>query len=417
MNDFSQDNSSMVSFLDTALWEEMNTSRAWVYLNYPVTDAESFQAEELQPYPILLTGESVINHRTGINPKTNKVELSRVIMRHHREVEDPLNPYHPQHVDTVFVHELDESGFYQIIIFEKKGFDDTTVIGGHVQQEYKDTSGDWVEVERETNILRNGLRLDYLPIFPLNGQIDPVEPMLSNMVTKEVALYNKMSRRNHLLYGTASYTPVIIGGDLTDDDKDDIVDNGLGSWIFLDDSAAKAEILAAPTEALQDLDRAVQDAISEMARLGIRILAPEDGTATSGVALEIRNASQTSQLATLNNRVSEVMGTMIRVMVNWRYNTEYRDEDFEFTLSQDFNPAPLGEAWLRLVNDMYEAGTLPRSALINVLKSNDILGADYDDEEGLLEIEEDVAIVTPREQHESDMALALNPPEIKEESP
>ena len=153
-----------------------------------------------------------------------------------------------------------------------------------------------------------------------------------------------------------------------------------------------------------------------MTRLGIRILAPEDGTATSGVALEIRNASQTSQLATLNNRVSEVMGTMIRVMVNWRYSTEYRDEDFEFTLSQDFNPAPLGEAWLRLVNDMYEAGTIPRSALINVLKSNDILGADYDDEEGLLEIEEDVAIVTPREQHESDMALALNPIE-PEESP
>jgi hypothetical protein len=213
-----------------------------------------------------------------------------------------------------------------------------------------------------------------------------------------------MSRRNHLLYGTASFTPCIMSDDLTDNAKDDIVQAGLGSWIFLD-STSKVEILAAPTEALQDLDRSIEAAISEMARLGMRILAPEASSDQSGIALEIRNASQTSQLAAFNLRVSEAMRMVIIQMVNWRYNTEYNEDDFKFTLSADFNPAPIGEQWMRLISELYTEGTIPRSQLISVLKQNDILDADYDDEAGLQEIEEDVNILNPEQQYDQDMEM------------
>jgi hypothetical protein len=405
-NDIAQDNSSLVGFLDQAIWEELCTSRCWIYLNHPVADEDTFEPELLAPYPIILTGESVINYRTGLSKRTGKIELTRVIMRVFVEREDPNNEFHLETVDTVFVHELDESGLYVIRVFEKTNDhgSDAQVSAGKVVQDYTDGSNEWTEVATESNLLINGERIDYLPFYPLNGRIDAQEPMLSNLIVKELSLYNKMSRRNHLLYGTASYTPVITSDDLNDEAKDSIVDSGLGSWIFLS-SDANASILSAPTEALQDLDRAIDSSITEMSRLGMRILAPEANSDQSGVALEIRNAAQTSQLASLNNHISETMTMVICTLVNWRYAAEYVPSDFDFTLSADFNPAPLGADWLRLINEMYAEGTIPRSELISVLKQNDVLSADYDDADGVLEIEEDVNILNPTEQFNQDLQM------------
>lgn len=404
MSDFSQENGSLISFLDGALWEELNTSRAFVCVNYPVTNPDEFTPEELQPYPVLLSGESIINYATSINPRSNKLEISRLIVRMFREVPSETNPYHPDYIDTTWVHELDDQGYYQIIIFEqsKEASAGTEVISGRIQQNYgagsggTNVAGGWTEVERETSILRNGERLDYIPIFPLNGSIEAQEPMLSNLINREIGLYNKISRRNHLLYGAAAYTPVIFGENLSDEQQDDIVAAGLGSWIFLGEND-KVDIMSAPTDALQDLDRAIDSTVQDMARLGMRILAPETNSDQSGVALEIRNAAQTSQLATMNAKVSETVRSVIRLMVNWRYNTDFLDADFEFTLSDDFSPVPIGADWLRLVSEWYESGIISKSAFLNIAKGNDILPADYDDDEAMEEIEQDPNVVGMRE--------------------
>lgn len=402
MNNFGQDNGSLISFLDSALWEEMNTSRAFVCVNYPVTSPDEFTPEELQPYPILLRGESIINWATGINTRNNRLEMTRLVVRMFREKTSEDNPYHPDYIDTVWVHQLDEQGYYEIIVFEqsKEASANTQVIAGKIQQDYAQGAGaatqGWTEVERETNILRNGDRLDYIPIFPLNGEMEPIEPMLTNVINREVALYNKISRRNHLLYGSAAYTPVVSADGMNDDDKDEVARVGLGSWLFLPEGGS-ATILAAPTEGLQGLEAAIEGSINEMARLGMRILSPETNTDQSGAALEIRNAAQTSQLATLNNKVSETMRSIIRTMVNWRYNTEYNDEDFEFTLSTDFNPAAVGVDWMRLITEWYQSGLIPKSTWVQTAKQNDAIPSDYNEEEAQEEIEGDENIVSPRE--------------------
>jgi hypothetical protein len=36
LNNFGQDDSTLISFLDSAIWEELQTSRAWVYVSYPI---------------------------------------------------------------------------------------------------------------------------------------------------------------------------------------------------------------------------------------------------------------------------------------------------------------------------------------------------------------------------------------------
>ncbi len=405
MNEFGQDGSPLTSFLDAALWEEIQTSRAWVYIDHPPISEDDIkrmtkkEVEEFKPYPVIWKAENVINWQTTIS-KTGKSILSKVIVRGFVEEYDEDNEFHPRMRDTVWVHEL-VNDLYQIRVFKRE--DNTTivaVIAGKTQPDH--TKLIFRLHETITNIKKNDERLDFIPAWPLNGTIEPGEPLLMPIIDKEVSLYNKMSRRNHLLYGASTYTPVVMT-DMTDEAFLDIVNSGLGSWLKLgrDD---KVEVLDTPTTALADMDRAIASTIEEMAKLGIRMLTPE--TAQSGVALEIRNAAQTAQMGTLNNKVSSVMAQIITLMVNWRYDMDLKPSEIIFSLSEDFNPTPLGEDWLRLATEWYETGKIPRSIWLQILKQNDIIPPDYDDEKGQKEINGDELVFTKKDQFETQMEIA-----------
>ncbi len=392
MNEFCQDDNSIISFLDTALWEELQTSRAWVYVDYPaVENPDSLSLDEiakLKPYPVLWQAESVINWRVSSDGRGKSI-LNRVIVRSYEEFFE-VNEFHPTYRDTVKVHELDENGFYQIRIYQQNNdANSVQVVNGQVQKEYSTKKPVFILIDTVTNILSNGERLTMIPAWPLNGNVAPAEPVLMPVVDKELNLYNKISRRNHLLYGASTYTPIIIS-DMSDEDFDNVTAAGLGSWIRLRQGDS-ATVLETPTAALQDMDRAIGASIEEMAKMGIRMLTPE--SAQSGIALEIRNAAQTAQLGSLNTKVSNTLKQIIAFMINWRYNLQITPQDVNFSLSADFNPVPLGADWLRLVTEWYQQGLVPRSIWLQILKQNDIVPPDYDDEVGKLEITADMEAV------------------------
>lgn len=391
MNEIGQDKSSLMSFLDTLLWEEIQTSRAWVYVDYPsVTDVLTpKEQKKLAPYPVLWRAEDIINWRYGSNLTDGSAVLEQVIVKA-VEVDYSLNEFHPKQVWIVYVHELVE-GYYQI-------------------RKYRSESdGSYQLIDTFTNILVGGERMTTIPAWPLNGSIEPQDPLLMPLIDREIALYNKMSRRNHLLYGAATYTPVL-SSNISDEDFDDIVAAGLGSWIKLGQGDT-ASVLETPTQALKDMETAIVNTIDEMARMGIRMLTPE--TDQSGVALELRNASQTAQLGNLNTRVSLQMADVIAFMVNWRYGLDIDTKDVEFTLTNDFNPAPLGADWLRLITEWYDGGKIPRSVFLQICKANDIIPPDYDDEEGQNEINNDELIATNREQNNFNAQLELEADAMK----
>ena len=405
-NRFTSDNRSMLAFLDDALWEEMQTSRAWVCVNYPENPTDStYDGGPPEPFPILISGESVINWLTGVHPVTGEDTLVRVIIRMYVQDYDQ-NEFHPNWVDTVWVHELDEQGYYQIRTYQRSDptSDSAGVVNGQVQQDYAtSTSQQFVQVDQETNITQAGERLDFIPLFPLNGQVEPMEPILATFVDREVGLYNRISRRNHLLYGASTYTPVL-KSNLTDDEKEDVVGAGLGSWLFLerDDDI---DILQTPSDALTSYESAIAATIDEMARMGMRMLAPDAAQADSGVALEIRNAGQTAQLSALARMVSQSLRRIITTMINWRYDLEILEDDIEVTLSTDLTPVPLGEEYMRLVSEWYTGGLLPRSTFLEILKMNDILPADFNDEEAMEEMANDELVMSPAEQNAQEMEM------------
>jgi len=384
VNQFSQDDSTLISFLDEALWEEIRTSRCWVYVDYPVVENQKnltrSDLKELKPYPIIWSAETVINWK--ISEKSGRNVLEQVIVRGLTK-DFSKNEFHPEYIDTVWVHEVVKNK-YQIRVYKKE--DNVLVIpviSGKKQQQLQPATFELVDTL--TNFIINGEPLSFIPAWPLNGSIETVTPVLSTLIDKEISLYNKISRRNHLLYGAATYTPVI-ASDMQEDDFNRIVDAGLGSWIQINQGDT-ATCLATPTDALADMDRTIAASIEELAKLGIRMLTPE--TEQSGVALQLRNAAQTAQLGTLNSKISSTLRQIIAFMLEWRYGIQLKPQEIDFSLSADFNPSPLGHDWLRLATEWYEGGLIPRSVWLIILKNNDILSPDYDDVDGQEEINGD----------------------------
>ena len=58
---------------------------------------------------------------------------------------------------------------------------------------------------------------------------------------------------------------------------------------------------------------------------------------------------------------------------------------------------------MRLITEWYSGGLIPRTAFIELAKSNDALPTDYDDIGGQDEISRDDRIISPREQYESEL--------------
>jgi hypothetical protein len=397
-NEFTAEGKSIFNFLDNALWEELQTSNAWVYVDRPSVSDEEYdmmsteERDTIKPYPVLIQAENVINIQTAIHPITRKKTLTRFITRYLSENFKPDNPWHPDYVDTVADHYLDESGYLVIDIYQNKDPNsEVKVLNGEARQEYPVdvTEGGFEKVNTVVPMFF-GERLNRIPAWPLNGQFDYVEPVLMPLIDREVALYNKVSRRNHLLYGAATYTPVV-QSDMTDEEFDTLVGAGLGTWLRVrkDESIT---VLETPTTALADMDRAITATVDEMAKMGIRMLSPE--MAASGVALEIRNASQTAQLGTLNAKISGTMRSILAFILNWKYNTKYTADDIEFQLSSDFSPMVGGEGAMRLVSEWYQSGIISRDTFINIAKYNDFLPADYDDEAAVEQIQTDPLVNT-----------------------
>ena len=396
--DFTLDGASMFNFLDEAIWEELQTSRAWVYVDSPEVSDEDYdlmspeQRMKISPYPVVMKAENVINVQIRPHPITRIKQLARWTTRYITEEYSNDNPWHPNYVDTVCDHYLDEQGLLVLDYYQREDPNHSVdSVNGEIRQEYKDSVESGFVKINTVMPKKFGERIDFIPAWPLNGQLQPVEPVLMPLVDREVSLYNKVSRRNHLLYGAATYTPVV-QSDMTDEEFEELVGAGLGTWLRVrkDESIT---VLETPTGALADMDRAIASTVEEMAKMGIRMLSPE--RAASGVALEIRNASQTAQLGTLNTKISGTMQEVISFMLNWKYNLDLTGNDIVFQLSSDFAATVGGEGAMRLISEWYQSGIISRDTFVSVAKYNDFLPADYNDEEAIVAIQTDPLVATP----------------------
>ena len=361
----------LLAFLHAALWEEVKTSRAWLYVNHPGKGTDSEDGGPAAPYMELVKAREVVDWNSGMHPETGQnallsVTVSKVV----RLTNDASG--NPQHAERVWVHELDPDGYYQVTQYEKR------IVGGmsmlDVARKVIDF-GRFNVVAVETDLTdADGTRLREIPLFPLNGLYDPLQPVFETFCNREIHLYNKQSRKNHLLYGTATFTPVLKSDGNDSKGADSIRKSGLGALIELgvnDD----LDVLQLDPAALEAWAAEIEAVIVQLAKMGVRMLAKEMDE--SGVAIELRNAGQTSQLAALSRAISQTLQRVFTFMARWRYGSGVGP--VKASLSPDLTSSGLGGDEMRLVTEWYMAGILPRSTWVSMAKANDFLPADYDD--------------------------------------
>ncbi|AEI71210.1 hypothetical protein [EBPR siphovirus 1] len=389
LDEFGQDGLPIEATLSDVLQEELATGRAWVFVEHPAVDAAQLDAlseEErraIRPYPVIRQAEEVINWNYTSDARGRR-QLTFVLIRSW-ESTYAIGNVHPTVRQVLWHHYLNAEGNYAVGRWVGAAMDTLPTSAGRVEPA-SETSG--FEFAGEVPVLVKGEPLRYIPAWPLSGKTELSLPPLMPLIQKEIGLYNKMTRRNHLLYNASTFTPVIIS-DLSDTEFDKVVGGGLGTWIKLP-SDSKIDSLKTPTEALRDYETAISNGLLEMARLGVRMLSPE--TAQSGVALEIRNASQTAQLGALNGSVSSTWRQVIRCMVHWYTGKEPALEDVKFSLSADYLSSDRDANALRLVTEWYENGHIPRDVWVTMLRENNFLPDGYDDAEGLSRIRVKTAI-------------------------
>ena len=219
-NRFTEDGRSIVAFLDAAIWEELSTSRGWVSVDFPTvpgySDLDPDQKKMIAPYPVLWRAEDVINWQTGIDRATGRPALTRVVFRYiNRTNKD--SDFHPNLEIVAVDHYLDEEGLYRVQYYTKEGEATVDLINGDLKMTQifgteLFTNDHWVPKGDTITPMMWGEPMRSLPIFPLNGEVQLETPMLTPIIDKEIALYNKISRRNHLLYGASTFTPVVFSG-------------------------------------------------------------------------------------------------------------------------------------------------------------------------------------------------------------
>ena len=299
-------NSGLLAFLLKVLSEELTTSRSAISI--AVRD-DPQNPTGVKAYPILWSAEEIINYQT------DSEVLTRVVFKYNVD-EDDGDAYDLKTFVYYEDHFLNKDGFYQVDTY-KEG----------INNKSKNTKNISPKTHTRTDTLIpevNGEPFDWVPVWFTNGNVDPIIPMLTPMVDKELTLYNKLSRRNHLMYGSCSYTPIIFSS-MDEQQFANIVNKGLGVWIKLNQDD-KVDVFKAPTESLSDLDKAIKGNIDELGRMGIRLLTPEVSGGVSGIALEIRNSPQTAQLGLLNTRVSDTLQEVIEIILYWNYGEKFKVE-------------------------------------------------------------------------------------------
>ena len=170
--DMTLDGASLFNFLDAAIWEELQTSRAWVYIDRPTVsdnELEMMTPEErmtISPYPVLIKAENVINVQVKTHPVTRIKTLTRWVTHYITEEYDNDNPWHPNYIDTVCDHYLDEQGMLVLDYYRKEsGSHQVSAINGVIEQEYEDSADGGFVLYDTVYPMKFGQRLQRIPAF------------------------------------------------------------------------------------------------------------------------------------------------------------------------------------------------------------------------------------------------------------
>lgn len=357
-------------FSEVAVDETLKVGRLGILVDRPrvevggITQAQA-ERMNLRPFLSLYKAESIIDWRVG--QVGNKTVLTHVRLR--EVVREPVDEFSEEEIDQIRVLRLFDDG-------------GNTVYNQQIWRFLETEKGkkDWVLVEEITPQM-NGNVMDFIPFIfvgPKDTTPNVEKPPLIDLALKNLDHYRMDADYKHHLHFMAAAPTRWVTGAKPEEIEEGVFDEA-GPTAVLASSSAEAKFgIAEPNgNGLKDQRQALQDAESQMAALGAKMLAPEKRAAEAAETAAIHRQGEISVLSSLAQAVSIGLTKALEIARDWMGLAD----EVIVKLNTDYLPSAMPAEDMQAYTEMLQAGAISHTAFLEALIEGERLRADTDPEE------------------------------------
>lgn len=348
---------SLDQMVTTTLRETLTTSRMGLLVDAPPTA----EGVDYPSYVSIYCAEDIINWRQQII-KGKKI-LTMVVLQEEHQTIDPKDPYklitEPQWrclhlgiagayapdgkaLDKGFVQSDTEKPFYYQEVWRK---------------DPNSTKQDQLVMVEKIVPRKSGgrlfLEIPFAFVNASDGEPDPKEPMLLDLVNVNLSHYRTSADLEHGRHFTALPTPWFAGFDF----KSEVV-IGSGVAYVSNEPNATAGMLEFTGAGLGSLSMALKEKEQQMAILGSRLLDEMKAGVESAAAMQLRTAGEQSALTLVSKTVSEAWTKVLRWLWSWTQTTDDGADKIKYTLNTDFGVFGLDGRQLTALTAVVQGGLM-----------------------------------------------------------
>lgn len=320
------------------------------------------EALGLRPTMQLYKAEAIRNWK--FRTINNKHTLSMVVLGECVKV--PENEFSDIEEERYRVLDLDDAGNYRVRVYKQD----------------KDGKDELIEGPIYPRL--NNKPLNYIPF---EADFDFEDPPLIDLIDANLNHYLVSADYYHALHFTALPTPVVSGYTPSVPEPgqppEELYIGSESAWVFPDPNA-KAEYLEFTGQGLTALEKALERIENQMANLGAKMLASEKSGVEAFKTIAMRNAGETSILASISISVSLKLESALKTFAAWANTAE---SEISYELNRDFMPVVMDAQTLTALMAAWQGGGLSEAELFDLFKRGDLIEADKTLEEHQGEID------------------------------
>lgn len=340
--------------------EIMSVGRAGTLIDWNEEENRSFFDE--------FTAERVINWKPGrLNGRIRLVSLTL-----HETVQDHIDFENaPESEDEFVSPEIDQWRIYRL---EQAGFDQGRPIYQVVVSVYrKDKDGNFVLIDLRIPT-RRGIGLPDIPFVFHNARNERPgvgEVPLEDIANLNLAHYRTTADLENGRHIAGIPTPWAVG--FTDQNTTSLTMGANEVWVS-NKQFAKAGFLEFTGAGLASLEKSLEEKEKQMAFLGVRAIAPENGDAEAFETVKMRGTSETANLTTMAKSVQRGITDALKWAAWWHGSETHPSEvtSCEVEINTDFLAALIDPAMLTSLTNALMAGSISFPTYFNRLKDGEV---------------------------------------------
>ncbi|MBQ0113758.1 MAG: DUF4055 domain-containing protein [Bacteroidales bacterium] len=348
---------SLYQFLSDSVYDTMITGWGGYLVDYP-SGAEGLnglemEEQDIRPYVRYYPAESIVNWKYGV---VNGLEqLTLVVLKEKWDI---------QNDDDIFVHNIET--VYRVLYLKENVYHQILYYQDNKNPEK--TKEKWVPVE-DIIVKINGKTVNTIPFFTTPGKL-PDTPMFLDLAKCNIGHYQKTADYENGVHMTTIPTGFITGHDKYVDPEtkeEEAISLGPDNFIMIKEADAKVGVLNYAGEGLSHCEKAIEQAMSDMAILGSRLVSTEKGTSESADAAKIHRAGENARLAGFAKNVSEGISKAVKTIAKWLQ----LEGNFTVELCTDYDTLSFDPNALNALANLAEAGKMPLPYIFWNLKNGE----------------------------------------------